>query len=327
MLPTRSLRGCTRILVQACLCEDSATDKGILEFSCCVLIKYNRLFGIVRKAMLRDVMTGIAAPIFPVGHFQDESLRHFQLLGRTRILTLGHGEVESVEMQTPANHRVMLITVYSYWGRSCGEDEVGRRRQQTDSLPWHTFNVMNLGDHVNEFRGVSLSLSATAHFDHQWYKVQGITKTLDTVSCYRKHTTVHNMITMDIVRRILEDLSADTMPPGLGARVGPMSRLVLTQLKALLLTPLCAGVRVAGIPSPDMFSLSSSYTYHNICLSGCDSIRDTCAVYTEVDLVTQVTFRNNIVLFKLKANDVLDNYTQWRYNSQLWLTWIMFSLN
>ncbi|MEQ2195716.1 hypothetical protein XENOCAPTIV_017248 [Xenoophorus captivus] len=39
--------------------------------------------------------------------------------------------------------------------------------------------------------------------------LDGMTKTLGTVLHYRNCTMGHNMITMDIVRRILEDQSAD----------------------------------------------------------------------------------------------------------------------
>ena len=110
--------------------------------------------------------------------------------------------------------------------------------------------------------------------------------------------------------------------------VGPVSRLILTQLKALRLTPICAGLKVAGVPRPDTFSKPGSYTYHNSCTRGCKSIEDTWGLYTEVDLVAHDTVRDNVVLLELKTRnrDILDAVTLRRYNTQLWLTWLMFSL-
>lgn len=112
------------------------------------------------------------------------------------------------------------------------------------------------------------------------------------------------------------------------ADVGPVSRLILTQLAALRLTPICAGLKVAGVPTPDKCSVLGDYTYHNGCTRGCTSIRDTWGSYTEVDLVARDTVKGNIALLELKTrnNDTLDKSTLWRYNTQLWLTWIMFSL-
>ncbi|MEQ2183350.1 hypothetical protein GOODEAATRI_031780 [Goodea atripinnis] len=44
-------------------------------------------------------------------------------------------------------------------------------------------------------------------------------------------------------------------------------------------------------------------------------------------LVAHNTFRNNIALLELKIrHDVLENYTLWQYNTQFWLTWIIFLL-
>ena len=109
---------------------------------------------------------------------------------------------------------------------------------------------------------------------------------------------------------------------------GPVSRLILTQLKALHLTPICAGLKVAGVPTPDRFIEGESYTYHNRCTQGCKSVPGTQSSYTEVDLLAYDPVKNNIALLELKTrnNDILDNVTLWRYNTQLWLTWIMFSL-
>lgn len=257
-------------------------------------------------------------------------------------------------------------------------------------------STMYLENPAIEFSRTSSYLSAKARFDHRWYRVRGITKTLATVRRYRKRSRNHNMIVMDIVCRILEDESSNSdnfpdwvlehvknlnvpeskafkftqdlqvhcmtqcitvescrhlwdkhnLSTNIGkmvdsqckdvfngkkniSDVGPVSRLVLAQLKALLLSPLCAGLKVAGLPSPDMcVSPNGSYTYHNRCVRGCSSIRDTWGFYTEVDLVAYDTFANNVVLLELKTrnNDVLDSETLWRYNTQLWLTWIMFSL-
>lgn len=110
--------------------------------------------------------------------------------------------------------------------------------------------------------------------------------------------------------------------------VGPVSRLILTQLEALRLAPICAGLKVAGVPTPDRLLKSGSYTYHNGCTRGCKSIRCTWGFYTEVDLVAHDTVTGNVALLELKTRnkDILDQATLWRYNTQLWLTWLMFSL-
>ena len=110
--------------------------------------------------------------------------------------------------------------------------------------------------------------------------------------------------------------------------VGLVSRLILTQLKALRLTPICAGLKVAGVPRPDRFSEPKSYTYHNRCTRGCKSLCDTWGLYTEVDLVAHDTVKDNVALLEVKTRnrDILDAVTLKRYNTQLWLTWVMFSL-
>lgn len=111
--------------------------------------------------------------------------------------------------------------------------------------------------------------------------------------------------------------------------VGPVSRLVLSQLRALLLVPICGGLKVAGLTNPDAGSLARGVrTYHNGCTRGCVGLVGEASFYTEVDLVACDTMRNPMVLLKLKTRnkDVLDDATLWRYNTQLWLTWTMFSL-
>lgn len=109
--------------------------------------------------------------------------------------------------------------------------------------------------------------------------------------------------------------------------VGPVSRLILTQLEGLLLQPLCGGVKVAGIPRPDRV-LDGGYTYHNNCVKGCRSLTSSSSFYTEIDLIAHDTVSNNIVLLELKTrhNDILDKISLLRYNTQLWLSWLMFSL-
>lgn len=112
--------------------------------------------------------------------------------------------------------------------------------------------------------------------------------------------------------------------------VGPVSRVILTQLQALHLSPICAGLKVAGVPTPDRSGDGGGgrYTYHNGCVRGCRSLRGRDAFYTEVDLVAHDMVTNTVALLELKTrnNDVLDDATLWRYNTQLWLTWTMFSL-
>ncbi|KAK2813506.1 hypothetical protein Q5P01_000790 [Channa striata] len=112
--------------------------------------------------------------------------------------------------------------------------------------------------------------------------------------------------------------------------VGPVSRVILTQLQALHLSPICAGLKVAGVPTPDRSGDGGGgrYTYHNGCVRGCRSLRGRDAFYTEVDLVAHDMVTNTVALLELKtrSNDVLDDATLWRYNTQLWLTWTMFSL-
>lgn len=254
---------------------------------------------------------------------------------------------------------------------------------------------MKLQDPVIEFRISGGTLCARSTADHRWYKVQGITKTLDTLMCCRKRSSSHNMISMDLFARVVRDVNTNpesslewvseyvrnlNVPDSKGLAfkeallklfkskaltpeacrrlwdrssmstvigvtvdaqckdvfngkktlcdVGPVSRLILTQLKALHLTPICAGLKVAGVPTPDRFVESESYTYHNRCTQGCKSIPGTRSFYTEVDLLAHDPVKNNIALLELKTrnSDILDRATLWRYNTQLWLTWIMFSL-
>lgn len=255
--------------------------------------------------------------------------------------------------------------------------------------------MMKLQDPVIEFRGSGGALCAKSTADHRWYKVQGITKTLDSMMCCRKRSSGHNMIVMDLFTRVVKDLNANpdssldwvpeyvrnlNAPESKGSAfkeallplfrskaltleacrrlwdrsrlstsigiavdaqckdvfngkkkirdVDPVSRLILTQLKALRLTPVCAGLKVAGVPTPDRFSVPGYYTYHNGCTQGCTSLRDTWGFYTEVDLVAHDTVKGNVALLELKTrnSDILDKETLWRYNTQLWLTWVMFSL-
>lgn len=112
-------------------------------------------------------------------------------------------------------------------------------------------------------------------------------------------------------------------------QAGPVSQLVLAQLEALRLRPLCGGLRVACIPSPDRYSIASAQqTYHNRCAAGCKSIHKDWGFYTEIDMVAYDAASKKIVLLELKTrhNDMLDRATIWRYNTQLWLTWLMFSI-
>lgn len=248
-----------------------------------------------------------------------------------------------------------------------------------------------------EFRRFSGALYAKSTLDHRWYKVQGITKTLDSVMSCRSRVYSRNMINMDLFTRLVKDLTSNSegalewvteyarhlnapdhkalelkngllqilssnkapsleacrrlwdrirMSASIGvsvdaeckdvfngrrekSEVGPVSRLILTQLEALRLTPMCAGLKVAGIPSPDRVrGRAGSYTYHNECREGCTDIGDKRAFYTEVDLVAHDTVTDTVALLEVKTrhNDVLDQATLWRYNTQLWLTWVMFSL-
>ncbi|KAJ8009934.1 hypothetical protein DPEC_G00069310 [Dallia pectoralis] len=256
---------------------------------------------------------------------------------------------------------------------------------------------MKLNEPVIEFRWTSGTLCARSTADHRWYKVQGITKTLDSMVHHRKPSPRHNtnMISMDLFTRVVRDLNANPessldwvpeyvvnlnapedkgatfkdallqlfrsraltpaacrrlwtrsrMSTGIGIAVdsqckdvfnrkkttrdvGPVSRLVLMQLEALCLTPICAGLKVASVPRPDMGGKPGSYTYHNGCTRGCKPIRDPWGFYTEVDLVAHDTVKDTVALLELKTrnNDILDRSTLWRYNTQLWLTWLMFSL-
>lgn len=243
-----------------------------------------------------------------------------------------------------------------------------------------------------EFKLEKRTPYAKSVHDHRWYKVQGITKTLDSMT-RKQH---YNMIAMDLFTRALQDQnrnpesSLEWIPEFLkslnvpeskchGLReallpvfrshalspsacthawnihrisiaigtevdseckdvfnrrkdisnVGPVSRLILTQLQALCLTPICAGLKVAGVPTPDKVELYSlPFTYHNKCMDGCTSLRETQTFYTEVDLVAYDEVKGSVTLIELKTrhNDTLDKTTLLRYNTQLWLTWLMFSL-
>lgn len=258
-----------------------------------------------------------------------------------------------------------------------------------------TFNTMKLEEPAIEFRHAPGVLFAKSTLEERWYRVRGITKTLDTVICCRKRVSGHNMITMDLYTKVIRDLNENpdsalewipdyidslnapeskgpvirdtilrlhkykaltpeacrrawddnNMSASLGTLVdaqcksvyngkralseaGPVARLVLTQLKALRLTPICAGLKVAGIPRPDAFGKPGRYTYHNQCTRGCTSIGANWGFYTEVDLVAHDTVQNTVALLELKTKntDIIDQATLWRYNTQLWLTWVMFSL-
>lgn len=68
---------------------------------------------------------------------------------------------------------------------------------------------MKLRDPVIEFRGSRGALLAKSTADHRWYKVQGITKTLDSIVYCRKRSSSFNMISMDLFRRVVEDLNAN----------------------------------------------------------------------------------------------------------------------
>ncbi|KAK2844050.1 hypothetical protein Q5P01_010709 [Channa striata] len=115
-------------------------------------------------------------------------------------------------------------------------------------------------------------------------------------------------------------------------QIGPEYGFSVHDDGALHLSPICAGLKVAGVPTPDRSGDGggggSCYKYHNGCIRGCCSLRRRDAFYTEVDLVAHDMMTNTVALLELKTrnNDVLDDATLWRYNTQLWLTWTMFSL-
>lgn len=253
-----------------------------------------------------------------------------------------------------------------------------------------------LGDATIEFKTEAGCLHARATKDDRWYKVQGITRTLDAMTP-QKCKGHHNMINMDLFTRVLQDLHrnpdskldwvvdyvkslnvserkaselragvlrlfASNKVPSLSAcrrlwdkarmsthigvavdadckdvfngkknryQVGPMSQLILAQLEALRLHPIRGGLRVACIPSPDQFSVATrQYTYHNRCTAGCKSVQKDWGFYTKIDMVAYDTVAKKMVLLELKTrhNDVLDRATIWRYNTQLWLTWLMFAI-
>lgn len=210
-----------------------------------------------------------------------------------------------------------------------------------------------LGDAAIEFKVIVGCLHAKSINDHRWYRVQGITRTLDSMKAQRKRGH-HNMINMDLFARVMKDLHSNPestlewvveyvkrlnvseakaqeirkrmfrifmcnkapsleackrlwnqmrMSTSIGVAVdtecknvfngkmtkseaGPVSQLILTQLEALCLNPICAGLKVAGIPTPDRRSgAKRRYTYHNRCTSGCKGIQTNWGFYTEVDLV------------------------------------------
>lgn len=253
-----------------------------------------------------------------------------------------------------------------------------------------------LGNATIEFKTVSGCLHAKSTNDHRWYKVQGITRTLDSMAQHRRRGN-HNLINMDVFTRALQDRHSNpeskldwvidyikqlnvseskasefqagvlriftySKVPSVAAcrrvwdktrmsthigvavdadckdvfngkktkpQVGPVSQLILTQLEALHLRPICGGLRVAGIPSPDRCSgAKKRYTYHNRCVAGCKGIQPDWGFYTEIDMVAYDTVTNTVALLELKTrhSDVLDKATLWRYNTQLWLTWVMFSV-
>lgn len=261
-----------------------------------------------------------------------------------------------------------------------------------------TFNKMKLGVPMMEFRGSGAHMCAKSDVHNRWYRVQGITKTLDSIVCCRRCAHSHNMIRMDLYARVLRDLNtgptstlswvleyvinlngpeskarefegallrllackslsfescrrawdARRMSTSIGtavdsqckavfnrkktvSEVGPVSHLVLTQLEALRLTPICAGLKVAGVPSPDLRGNSSprsrNCTCHNGCTKGCKSIPGRHSFYTEVDLVAHDTVINTVALMELKTrnSDVLENARLWCCNAQLWLTWTMLT--
>ncbi|XP_078807017.1 uncharacterized protein LOC144994151 [Oryzias latipes] len=250
---------------------------------------------------------------------------------------------------------------------------------------------MMLGKPAIEFRGSSASLQAKAVSHGRWYRVHGITKTLNSISRCRRRARSHNMICVDLYAKFLRHLGRDRwnslswvsqhvtnlnapedrarefegelrrllscdslnfqsckrawdrskLSSSIGNAVdaqckdvfngkkaasetGPVSRLLLAQLEALRLNPICAGLKVAGVPTPDR----GGSTYHNGCTRGCGPLPGRYSFYTEVDLLAHDTLTDTVALLELKTrnSDVLDNATLWRYNAQLWLTWTMFSL-
>ena len=111
-----------------------------------------------------------------------------------------------------------------------------------------------------------------------------------------------------------------------------VAALILARLSALKVDRYEGGVRVASIPRPDQRKPNNVQnvrrTYHNRCSNGCKGIQEDWCSSAEVDMVGHDTVTNTTVLFELKTrdSDVLDDRTLARYNCQLWLTWMMFSL-
>ncbi|KAK2812293.1 hypothetical protein Q5P01_000048 [Channa striata] len=166
-------------------------------------------------------------------------------------------------------------------------------------VPSGTFNTMKLRSPAVEFRNSKARVCARSVADHRWYAVQGITKTLDSIAGSRKRA--HNMICMDLFARILtrperqpgtslrwllECVVNLNAPESKAARfqgsateaaqckdvfngkksarrVGPVSRVILTQLQALHLSPICARLKVAGVPTPDRSGGGGGATYHS----------------------------------------------------------------
>ena len=258
---------------------------------------------------------------------------------------------------------------------------------------------MKLNTPVIRFKAECNGQWAKVDRDSEWYRVQGVTKTLGKISGYgkdKKNST--NMITMDLFRRVVADihrkggvesvnlewlvpylttlnvpghdavrfreaLARKIASPGFGAetcrrlwdslslsitigiavdhqcklafndpsvdnsRLGLVTQLVLAQLEALGLQRVCAGVKVANLPRPDQSSCKP-HAYHNGCKLGCRKLRADWGFYTEVDMVAYDPVTDKFVLLELKTrnSDVIDRRTLWRYNTQLWLTQMMFSL-
>lgn len=105
---------------------------------------------------------------------------------------------------------------------------------------------------------------------------------------------------------------------------GPVTQMICTQLSALKQVFIAGGVKVAYVQRPD----ASAGGCHNGCSQGCAHLGpDMETSCTEVDLVSYDRVRHMWVLLELKTMHCpyLDKATMWRYNLQLWLTWLMFS--
>ncbi|KAK2814410.1 hypothetical protein Q5P01_000538 [Channa striata] len=99
-------------------------------------------------------------------------------------------------------------------------------------------------------------------------------------------------------------------------------------LHALHLSPICAGLKVAAFPSRPIRGRRRRYVPQRVRQGlplSCARARRLYAKWTWwPDMVT-----NTVALLELKTrnNGVLGGATLWRYNTQLWLTWTMFSLH